>query len=167
MRIRAARIEDIPAIIEIERQNPSAAHWSREQYESLFVITEGQPGVSDRLAWVIEKEGDAGEGLPSNAPNAPEILAFLVGHRINAEWELENIVVADRARRQGFGTQLLREFISHAQATGGSGIFLEVRESNQNARKLYKNLGFEEAGLRRTYYANPVENAILYHFRSR
>lgn len=161
MRIRAARIEDVPAILEIERQNPSAAHWSREQYETLFVTADGQPGLSERLVWVIEKEGDARE----EPPKAPEILAFLVGHSVEAEWELENIVVADRARRQGFGTQLLQEFISHAQAKGGSGIFLEVRESNQNARKLYQRLGFEEAGLRRNYYASPVENAILYRFR--
>ena len=159
LRIRAANVEDVPAILEIERQSSSAAHWPRQQYENLFAVQNGLPGSFQRLAWVLEKEADVPEKDPSKSP---EILAFLVAQRIEAEWELENIVVAETARRQGLGTLLLREFLSHVQMEGGSGIFLEVRESNQNARTLYRKLGFEEAGSRRNYYTGPVENAILY-----
>jgi [ribosomal protein S18]-alanine N-acetyltransferase len=49
----------------------------------------------------------------------------------------------------------------HARAQRGSGIFLEVRESNQSARALYRKVGFKETGLRRSYYADPTEDAIL------
>jgi ribosomal-protein-alanine N-acetyltransferase len=41
-------------------------------------------------------------------------------------------------------------------------VFLEVRESNSAARTLYEKAGFEATGLRKSYYANPVEDAVLY-----
>jgi len=135
-------------MMDLEHQSPAAAHWSRNQYESLFSVASGQP--SEVLAWIAEDESEA-----------LEILAFLVARRLEAEWELENIVVAEKVRRQGAGTLLLRELIRHAQAQQGSGIFLEVRESNRSARALYQKVGFEEEGLRKSYYASPPEDAIL------
>jgi [ribosomal protein S18]-alanine N-acetyltransferase len=101
----------------------------------------------------------------SRQKDTPDLLGFLVAHRIDAEWELENIVVAAKASRQGLGTRLLGEFISQVQAENGSGIFLEVRESNHSARGLYRKMGFEETGLRKRYYANPPEDAILCRLR--
>jgi ribosomal-protein-alanine N-acetyltransferase len=85
----------------------------------------------------------------------------MVAHRVDAEWELENVVVAETARRRGVGTLLLEELIAHARSSEGSGIFLEVRQSNQNARALYRRVGFEETGLRKSYYSDPPEDAIL------
>ena len=134
--------------MDLEHQSPGAAHWSRNQYESLFSVASGQP--SEVLAWIAEDESEA-----------PEILAFLVARRLDAEWELENIVVAEKVRRQGAGTLLLRELIRHAEAQQGSAIFLEVRESNRSARALYRKAGFEGAGLRKSYYSNPAEDAIV------
>jgi ribosomal-protein-alanine N-acetyltransferase len=136
-------ITDVPAMMDLERQSPAAAHWSRGQHEALFVTAEGQP-QSERFALVVEGEGES-----------PEILAFLVAHRVDLEW------VAAAARRRGVGTHLLGEFVAHAREEQGSGIFLEVRESNRSARALYRKAGFEEVGLRKSYYSNPVEDAIL------
>jgi ribosomal-protein-alanine N-acetyltransferase len=140
-------------MMSLERQSPAAAHWSRQQYESLFVTATGQQRA-ERLAWVAEDEREA-----------PEILAFLVAQRIDAEWELENIVVAATVRRQGLGTLLLSGLITHARAQKGSGVFLEVRESSQHARALYRKVGFEEAGLRKSYYSDPPEDAIVCRLR--
>jgi ribosomal-protein-alanine N-acetyltransferase len=161
MRVRPAIVADLPAIFELERCSPAAAHWSRQHYENLLAIANSQPRP-ERLAWVLEKEGETPEQL---ANKTPEIVAFLVARRIDVEWELENIVVADAARRQGLGTLLLSGLVAHVRSEAGRGIFLEVRESNQKARKLYQKLGFEESGLRKNYYANPIENAILYRMR--
>jgi ribosomal-protein-alanine N-acetyltransferase len=149
VRVRRANPADISAMIDLEGQSASAAHWSRSQYDALFVTASGQP--SERLAWVAEDES-----------GAAWIYAFLVARRVDAEWELENIVVDGTARRRGVGTLLLRELVEHAKAERGSGIFLEVRESNQGARALYQKFGFEETGLRKSYYPNPPEDAILY-----
>ncbi len=139
-------------MMDLERASP-AAHWSRLQYEGLFFISKGQQ--SERVAWVAEED-------ESRAPGVP---AFLVAHRVDTEWELENIVVAEAARRCGVGTRLLSELISHARAEQGSAIFLEVRESNQSARALYRKMGFQEKGLRRSYYSDPPEDAILCRLR--
>jgi [ribosomal protein S18]-alanine N-acetyltransferase len=133
----------------LEHDSPAAAHWSRQQYEGLFIATTSDER-SERVAWVAEEESQTSEEL-----------AFLVAHRIQTEWELENIVVAGTAGRSGIGTRLLSEFIAHARAEGGSGIFLEVRESNQSARAFYRKAGFEETGSRKSYYSNPTENAIV------
>jgi ribosomal-protein-alanine N-acetyltransferase len=148
VRVRRANPADISAMIDLEGQSVSAAHWSRSQYEALFVTATGQP--SERLAWVAEDESAAAG-----------IYAFLVARRVDAEWELENMVVAGTARRRGVGTLLLRVLVAHAKAERGSGIFLEVRESNQGARDLYRKSGFEETGLRKGYYTNPKEDAVL------
>jgi ribosomal-protein-alanine N-acetyltransferase len=153
VRVRRANAADIPAMMDLEQENPAAAHWSRQQYEGLF-FTAGQP--SERVAWVAEEEDDSAE---------PKVHAFLIAHKIDTEWELENIVVAEAARRRGVGARLLSEFISHARAERGSAIFLEVRESNQSARALYRKAGFDEAGLRKSYYSHPPEDAILCRLR--
>jgi ribosomal-protein-alanine acetyltransferase len=148
-------------MMDMECQSPAAAHWSRQHYAGLFVTTSSQQR-SERLAWIVEDEGGA---PPEQLSGGPKILAFLVVRRADAEWELENIVVSEKVRRRGVGTRLLGEFVADARAKQSSGIFLEVRESNQSARSLYRKVGFEEAGRRKRYYSNPAEDAILCRLR--
>jgi len=157
VRVRRANAADISAIMDLERQSPSAGHWSRNQYDDLFAAPSG-PQRSERVALVAE---DDGETKPRVSHTTSGILAFLIAHRIDAEWELENIVVAETARRQGVASRLLGEFVAHARAELGSAVFLEVRESNLGARALYRKAGFTETGLRKSYYSNPPEDAIL------
>jgi [ribosomal protein S18]-alanine N-acetyltransferase len=146
-------------MIELERDSPAAAHWPQQEYEKLFVTT-NSPQHAERLAWVVEDE--AAEPAKTS-DKAPEILAFLVGRRVDTDWELENIVVARAARLRGIGKSLLSQFVEWVRAERGRGIFLEVRESNQGARELYRRAGFEETGLRKSYYSNPAEDAIVCH----
>ena len=144
----------------LDHQSQGAAHWSREQYENLFA---GGQQPSERFAWIVEDEHGA---QPANAAGAElAILGFLVAHRIDPEWELENIVVAETARRSGAGTALLAQLVACARAEGGREMFLEVRESNRSARAFYLKAGFEETGLRKSYYLNPNEDAILYRLK--
>jgi len=149
-------------MMDLERQSPLAAHWSRQQYEGLFVdrIVDLRQQPSEPFV-LIAQDGHESEQQPESISSSPGILAFLVAHRVDREWELENIVVAEAARRRGVGEGLLRAFIAHARAGRGNRIFLEVRGSNQAARALYRKAGFEEAGLRKSYYLCPVEDAIL------
>jgi ribosomal protein S18 acetylase RimI-like enzyme len=70
--------------------------------------------------------------------------------------------VAGPARRRGFGTRLLGEFLRRAQSEGATAIFLEVRESNHAARSLYEKWAFSESGRRPRYYTQPEEDAIVY-----
>ena len=135
----------------IERQNATAAHWSRQRYESLFATND--PQSPEQVVLIVADE---------TAQDESGILGFLIARRVDTEWELENIAVADSARRKGTGALLLTELVTHARGTGGSAMFLEVRESNQSARALYRKMGFEETGVRNLYYASPAENAVLY-----
>ena len=138
-------------------QSANAACWSREQYESLFSTSDSQ--LSERLILVVE---DAIPQQDTPPATAHRIVAFLVAHRVVAEWELENIVVSQKLQGRGVGTRLLSELIDHARVQHGSGIFLEVRESNLSARALYRKAGFQETGARKGYYRHPPEDAILY-----
>jgi ribosomal-protein-alanine acetyltransferase len=153
LRIRPAALADVPAMMSLEIQTPTSAHWSAPQYEGIFVRS-GSEQVSERFAWVAEDESENFE-----------VLAFLAAHQIDAEWELENIVVAGSSRRRGIGTLLLGELIAQARAAKHSEIFLEVRESNHSARALYRKAGFEETGIRKRYYSEPSEDGILYRLR--
>jgi ribosomal-protein-alanine N-acetyltransferase len=152
--VRRANADDVSQIIDLERESATAAHWSRQQYEGMFAANGLQS--PERVILVAEDE---------TADAESEIFGFLVARRVDAEWELENIVVANSTRHRGTGTLLLMELITRARAAGGCAIFLEVRESNQDARAFYRKIGFEETGARSLYYASPAENAVLYRLK--
>jgi [ribosomal protein S18]-alanine N-acetyltransferase len=153
MLIRSATPADIPAVIGLEQQCATAAHWTEERYQQAF-----QPGSATRLVLVAASSVP----LASRPDPVGEVVGFLVVRHLAAEWELENIVVAPAARRQGLGKRLLEGLFSAARKTSGGSVFLEVRESNAAARSLYERAGFEQAGRRKGYYRDPVEDAILY-----
>jgi ribosomal-protein-alanine N-acetyltransferase len=131
----------------LERSSNSAAHWNEKQYESLILSDDSK---SSRLALVAEGEEDS------------MILGFLAAQVVGAEWELENIVVAPETQEKGIGTRLLNELLARAQQAKSNAVFLEVREANSAARALYEKLGFQQSGRRKSYYSNPLEDAILY-----
>ena len=160
MRVRPANYADIPAMIELNRQSPTAAHWSRLQYDGLLVSNDS--GSPQRFTWVVEDTDE--KRVATVADSAPRLLAFLVAHRVDNEWELENFVVAEESRRRGVGTRLLGQFIDHARAQNAHAVHLEVRQSNQTARAFYRKVGFVEIGSRKGYYATPPEDAILCRF---
>jgi [ribosomal protein S18]-alanine N-acetyltransferase len=144
--------------MELEHESVSAAHWTQKQYGEAFA-TGSKEQHPERIAWVAEEDLQA---HPHVASKAPRILAFLIARRVGLEWELENVVVAAQARRKGLGSLLIKKLLQYSGRLPGTSIFLEVRESNQAARALYQGLGFQETGLRKNYYANPTEDAMLY-----
>jgi ribosomal-protein-alanine acetyltransferase len=159
LRIRRADLSDGHAMLQLERQSPSAAHWSPAQYEALFGDTHQLP---EHFACVIEDDSGSDPENANPDEAAQSLLGFLVARRIETEWELENIVVASGIRRRGLGRRLLAEFVSYARTKGGACIFLEVRKSNHSARALYEKSDFLAAGFRKNYYTNPSEDAALY-----
>ena len=72
------------------------------------------------------------------------------------------MIAADEVyRRQGIGRRILEGLRRKAEEKGAGEIFLEVRAGNTAARGLYRGAGFTEAGLRRGYYHDPVEDAVI------
>ena len=77
------------------------------------------------------------------------------------EMHINNLALRPQFRAQGIGTALLRHAIAVARDLGARRATLEVRASNDAARRLYARLGFYVAGTRRNYYTNPVEDALI------
>ncbi len=152
-------------MLDLERQCPTASHWSQRQYEDLFSTRGDGPR---RLVILVEESADCARHGPEPqlelAPSriVPRVLGFLIANQIGTEWELENIVVAPASRRKGLATRLFTTLLARARETNSERVFLEVRESNQPARALYVRLGFEQSGRRKLYYSNPQEDAVLY-----
>ena len=138
--IDAAREEDIDAIAVIEREafsDPWSARSFREALEHPAVYfgcaRSGADGVQGYVvAWFIADEG-----------------------------EIANLAVASSGRGTGIGKALLDAALEEAGRRGAGAVYLEVRDSNERARRLYHSRAFEEVGRRRQYYRRPVEDAIV------
>ncbi|MBI4264310.1 MAG: ribosomal protein S18-alanine N-acetyltransferase [Acidobacteria bacterium] len=77
------------------------------------------------------------------------------------EIHINNVAIRPGYRAQGIGTGLLHHVLAAARQLGARRATLEVRASNEGARRLYERLGFYVAGTRRNYYTHPVEDALI------
>ena len=130
--IRQAELSDAPAIFDLFERVYELSPWTLAHIER---------EVTDSQVWLVT----AGE----------ESIACLVLQENTFEGEIAQIVVDGAHRRKGLA-RLLLGFLPLEKD-----IFLEVRASNEAARALYERAGFEQVGLRKNYYAHPVEDAIL------
>ena len=162
MPIRPAIAADIPAILALEKMSATAAHYSEEQYGKII-----EQGLKFSAAnWPGSRGKEEGQApLALIMEEDSRVRGFLIGRVLGTEWEIENVVIAEEARRQGLGTVLVGEFLQIARERGGLTMYLEVRESNAAARRLYEKCRFAETGRRRKYYGAPDEDAILYSRR--
>lgn len=100
-------------------------------------------------------------------PNDYTYLAYLDGEPagflslwyIAGEVEINNIAVSEKFRRKGIAKALFSA--AHNDIPNGSSWFLEVRQSNTAAISLYEKMGFEQAGIRKNFYSEPTENALI------
>jgi len=143
LNVRLATPADISAIMALERQADTAAHWSDEIYHSVFAS-----GAVQRVVLVADDNGC--------------IAAFIVARTVGNEWDIENVVVDMRRRRRGLASALMVDLMERAGAQGVVRVLLEVRQSNTSAQNLYAKVGFIECGRRARYYQDPEEDAICY-----
>jgi [ribosomal protein S18]-alanine N-acetyltransferase len=131
---------DAPALARLQ----AACHshpWTLEQVEA--EIAQGPPG-----SVLVARSGDG-------------IRAACAYRVLGDEAEVLDVCVEPSARRGGLGRLLVRLAMARAARAGARTARLEVRVSNEPARRLYASLGFRERGLRRGYYSAPVEDAVL------
>ena len=72
-----------------------------------------------------------------------------------------NIAVHPDFRRRGIAEELVVKLVEELKVRGNHSLMLEVRASNEPARKLYDKMGFQQVGLRKNYYRNPKEDACI------
>jgi len=133
--------DEIDAIVAIEHASFTSP-WTREMY----VAELGKRGTSHfYLAKTAERE----------------TVGFCSFWHVVDELHINNLAVAPSHRRIGIGTALLMRVLAAGAELGARRATLEVRRSNEAARLLYERFGFSVAGVRRGYYTNPVEDALV------
>ncbi len=144
-RLRPATAADAAAVAAIEQATFSDP-WSPDAFVQLVRNGGAFFTVADR-------------GAPDDSPHEP--IGYVVAWFVLDEGEIANVAVSAPARGQGVGAQLLDAALAEARRRGVVQVFLEVRESNTVARRLYASRGFLELGRRRRYYRHPVEDALV------
>ncbi len=136
MTIRDGTADDLEPVARIQQATGSSSHWP----------------VADYLQYtlkVAEVEG--------------RVAGFLAARTVaEGEHEILNLAVASEFRRRGVAEALLGAVMDGLAGEW----FLEVRASNTPARALYRKRGFQEAGVRRNYYSEPPEDAVVMRISS-
>ena len=90
-----------------------------------------------------------------------DLVGYLVISRYVDAWHVMNVAVAPTHRRRGIATSLLEKLFDVTAGRGRRGYTLEVRVSNTHAIQLYERLGFQGRGIRRGYYTDNREDALI------
>ena len=98
--------------------------------------------------WLVALDGDC-------------VAGYVGSQSVMGESDMMNIAVHPDYRRQGLGEKLVEELVTALQAAGNTCLTLEVRVSNAPAVSLYEKTGFSRIGLRKNYYRNPKEDALI------
>lgn len=139
MMIRSMTIDDLPAVMEIER--------------ACFTSPWSEDGFLGEL-----------EGYFSHCVvliNDDAILGFALWRVVFEQAHLFNIAVMPEHRNEGLGTALLEHVLHHSKESGATTIFLEVRITNTTAKSLYMKYGFLPMGLRPRYYEDGEDALVM------
>ena len=90
-----------------------------------------------------------------------EIVGYCGVHNLGGDGEITNVAVSEACRGQKIATKLLEYAMEQTMEEGVEAFTLEVRASNMPAIRLYENLGFVNGGVRKNFYENPTEDAII------
>ena len=140
MAVREMQPEDVPSVAALEAECFSEP-WS----EQAFLDALNQP---EALMMVAE---DA-QQLP---------VGYCSIYLSLDEGEITNVAVRPDCRKQGIANAILDAVFAEARSRGAEKIYLEVRQSNLPAQKLYEKHGFESCGIRKNFYRKPTEHAIV------
>jgi [ribosomal protein S18]-alanine N-acetyltransferase len=137
--IRRLSIGDLNEIEEIE-QRAYRTPWSRSMFAS---------------------ELAKGTSICLGAFDGDKLVGYIVNSRYVDAWHIMNVAVDPDYQRRGIATRLLERLFELTVGDDGRGYTLEVRVSNRDAIRLYEKLGFERHGLRRGYYTDNREDALI------
>ena len=141
--LRRLGLADLRDIEEIERLSYPTP-WSR----SMFAGELAKPSSLCLGAFDVQDE----EG---------KLCGYLIVSRYVDAWHVMNLAVAPGERRSGIADRLMRHLFHLTSTDGNRGYTLEVRVSNASAIRLYERLGFQTRGLRRGYYTDNREDALV------
>ena len=143
VRIREFRESDLEAIMAIEVEAFSVP-WSRENFRNEYE----NEAISHFLVAELEDHPGTVAGY---------MCCFLVLDEVH----ITNLAVGKKFRRRGIAEQLLLHFLKASEKQGARWATLEVRVSNEPARRLYTKFGFAPSGIRKGYYPDNKEDALI------
>ena len=143
--LRDMRRDDLPTVLDIERRS-FAQPWSRGFFEKEL--------ATPFARLVVAVEGGA----------RPQIIGYTCRWRVTDEVHLLNVAVHPERRGLGHGRELVAAVVAESEAARARVVYLEVRAGNVVARRLYRQLGFRDLGVRRGYYG-PGQDAIVMELR--
>ena len=135
-------LDDVLQVEAVAFTNP----WTRQMYMREM----DNPRIS--YIHVLRLRGGADDGV---------VTGFCSFWLVFDELHINNLAIRPEYRGHGMGTALLEHAMGTAARLGARRATLEVRRSNDAARRIYERLGFEIAGVRRNYYTNPAEDALI------
>ena len=139
--IRPMTEDDLALVMRVEEEAFPLSPWSVEMMENELSI--------DTAHYFVAEEGE-------------KILGFAGYWQVLDEGHIMNIAVREKYRGQGVGSALMDAMLQDGFPRGIIYWTLEVRVSNEPARRLYERKNFELAGIRPGYYASPREDACIY-----
>jgi ribosomal-protein-alanine N-acetyltransferase len=141
-RLRPMTVAALDGVVELERL-VYPFPWSRANFVDSL--------AAGYTSWTLDGPGD-------------ELIGYCIAMRGVDEMHLLNITIAPPARRRGHARRMLGELVLLCRSEGARRLWLEVRESNADARATYVRLGFEHVGIRKGYYPAPEgrrEDAVV------
>ena len=150
--LEAADVEDVLALVDLERRCHSHPWTARHFRDEIENEPRGRVLVL-RSTW---EPGDPGRGL----------VAYCAYQVVADEMHLLNVAVSPDHRRLGLGRFLVERAVGAAVRRGVATVFLEVRRTNNEARGLYERFGFVTVAVRRDYYEDPREDALVLAVRA-
>jgi [ribosomal protein S18]-alanine N-acetyltransferase len=137
--IRVLDLSDLDAIEVIEQQ-AYPTPWSR----SMFASELAKP-----------------TSICLGAFEGSDLVGYIINSRYVDAWHVMNVAVHPEHQRRGIATALLEKLFERTRGDERRGYTLEVRVSNENAIRLYEKLGFDSRGIRRGYYTDNREDALI------
>jgi len=138
--IRKMTIDDIPAVVELDKMSFSLP-WPERSFR--FELTDNPAS----RCWVVEADG--------------RIVGMIVVWLFVVEAHVATLATRPDYRRQGIAKKLLSHALHYLISEGAQSSFLEVRASNTAAQEMYRKFGYKESGRRPHYYKDNDEDAIL------
>ena len=110
------------------------------------------------------RRGERGLVLVARAAGGGDergILGYCVVEAVAEELHIHNLAVRPESRGEGLGRRLLALALEAGRRRGARVALLEVRESNRATLELYRSMGFTAVAVRRNYYSQPAEDALV------
>lgn len=129
-------------------------------YEKLSALDKKCVGSDGWSAESFRSEIQKDNGIVLCFTDGIEVIALLSGYFAEGEGDITSVAVDENFRRKGLAQRLIAEF-EKILPENTENIFLEVRESNNPAIRLYEKCSFERLSVRKNFYINPRENAVV------